>query len=150
MVTNRVLLVPVCSAIVWGLAALVTSQPSYAQAEEIRFFCGTDSRGRPATILRDPYSEDAFIIWVSETYSDIGYTPQRRCEETSWRFQIYYELGLLPYMTTGEVNGYPVVCVSMSVHGTCSGVLFMTVGDPDRVLQELLGVRDLGGYVIEQ
>ncbi|MBC6422743.1 MAG: hypothetical protein GDA43_17155 [Hormoscilla sp. SP5CHS1] len=69
------------------------------------------------------------------------------CEAVSARFQLYQEKGMLDNITTGRVDGYPVICVSEHLGDRCvAEVLFplKPSDDPVEVLQTILNVRDFG------
>ncbi|NEP57848.1 MAG: hypothetical protein F6K31_12625 [Symploca sp. SIO2G7] len=118
----------------------VTSQPS--QAQNTQFYCGV-STGVPTTIASTPRGNVPVIRWVSNYFSGSGYNPQSRCQEVSSRFQTYYNNGTLSYITTGIMNGLPVICVSSTNGGPCSGLLFtLKKGqNASRTLQQLFDVR---------
>lgn len=104
-----------------ALSAIATlSQPSSAQTKT--YFCDT-SDGVPTTVARNVTGRMIPVIrWTSNLGSE--YTPQRRCQEVSARFQNASEKGLLNYMTTGIMGGQKVVCASSEYGGPCSDLLF--------------------------
>ncbi len=116
---------------------------SSAFAGTTSFVCGS-SNGVPATMAQTPRGNVPVIKWVSNYFSDSGWTPQRRCQEVSRKFQAYYQNGTLNYLTTGEINGQPVVCVAQEKEGPCAGLLFTLKAEsnPGETLQRLLDVRD--------
>jgi hypothetical protein len=118
------------------------SQPSFAQSPT--FFCGT-SNGVPATIAHTSSGEVPMILWNSSDLSDSGDTPHKRCEEVSNRFQTYYKIGKLKYITTERRNGQLVVCVAQEENGPCSDEpLFALQSDqsnPKATLQRIFRIR---------
>ena len=54
----------------------------------------------------------------------VGWTPERRYQEVSARFQNYHSSGTLEYITTGRMNGLPVICVAKTDGGACAGLLY--------------------------
>jgi hypothetical protein len=119
---------------------LLSKQP--AQAQSTTFFCGA-SQGVPVTYASTPRGNVPIIRWQSNYFSDSGYTPERRCSEVSGRFQTYYSSGSLNFVTTGIMNGQPVVCVSSTSGGGCQGLL-LTLRPNDnasRVVQQLFDIR---------
>jgi Circadian oscillating protein COP23 len=127
-----------------GAIALGTSlfpeQPAHAQSTT--FFCGA-SQGVPVTYANTPRGNVPIIRWRSNYFSDSGYTPERRCDEVSGRFQTYYNSGSLNFITTGMMNGQPVVCVSATNGGGCQGLL-LTLRPNDnasQVVQQLFDIR---------
>lgn len=99
----------------------INTQPSHAQSTT--FFCGM-SNGVPATIAQTPRGNVSVIRWVSSYFSGAGYNPQTRCQEVSGRFEAYKNNGTLNYITTGIMNGQPVVCTRSTNGGGCNGLLF--------------------------
>ena len=81
--------------------------------------------GVPATVVQTKIGKQVPIIyWKSQTFSGSGWTPERRCQEVSARFQTYHSSGTLEYITTGRMNGLPVICVAQSDGGACEGLLY--------------------------
>jgi hypothetical protein len=81
--------------------------------------------GVPATVVQTKIGKQVPIIyWKSQTFSGSGWTPERRCQEVSARFQQYHSSGSLEYITTGRMNGLPVICVAQSDGGACAGLLY--------------------------
>ena len=74
------------------------------------------------------------------------YTPEKRCQIVSQRFQKAEEKGLLNYITSGVVNKQNVICATRRYGGPCQYLLFVLrdVDKPNDVLGALLGVASLG------
>lgn len=107
-----------------------------AKAGSLNFFCGT-AQGAPTTIVKHPRHGNLSIIrWTSNFGSNVGYTPQRRCNEVTNRFQKYHNQGQLKYLTTGKINGQQVICVTNTQGGNCQGLLY-TVKPNDKASQRL-------------
>lgn len=84
-----------------------------------------DANGVPATVVSTKSGKRVPIIyWKSTTFSGSGWTPTRRCQEVSARFQDYHQSGMLNFITTGRMNGLPVICVSKTNGGGCAGLLY--------------------------
>lgn len=84
-----------------------------------------NAEGIPATVVQTKTGKQVPIIyWKSQTFSDSGWTPERRCVEVSARFQEYHAAGTLEYITTGRMNGLPVICVAKTDGGACAGLLY--------------------------
>ena len=83
------------------------------------FICANDSSGVPTTMVRNNSGTFPVIRWTSDYFASSGYTPQRRCEEVTSRFNEYYQLGKLNYLTTGRRNGQNIVCVADRNQGPC-------------------------------
>ena len=83
------------------------------------------AEGVPATVVQTKTGKQVPIIyWKSQTFTGSGWTPERRCQEVSARFQQYHSLGTLEYITTGRMNGLPVICVAQTDGGACAGLLY--------------------------
>ncbi|WP_204105716.1 MULTISPECIES: COP23 domain-containing protein [Spirulina sp. CCY15215] len=107
-------------------AVSIAQAPSHAA--DVNFQCKVNvNTGLPTTYAVFPdNSHKPVVRWYSDYFSGSGYTPMRRCQEVSARFQNFYNSGRLDYITTGYINGQAVVCVA-SAHGRpCAGdtVLF--------------------------
>lgn len=129
-------------AIAFTTSATIT-QPGYAQ--NATYYCGT-SRGAPATFARTTRGDIPIIRWVS-TDLPPPLTAQQRCEEVSRRFQVYHDNGTLKYITTGQMDGQPAICVANRQGGDCTGLLFTLKpgSNPKRTLLRLLDRRGLAG-----
>ncbi|PMB00582.1 hypothetical protein CEN50_02630 [Fischerella thermalis CCMEE 5268] len=136
-----------------SIAALTLSstasitQPSHAQTS--KFFCGM-SRGVPATLVRTSRGNIPIIRWVDEAFPP-PWTPEKRCEEISSRFQRFYDNGTLNFLRAGKLRSQPVLCVASEKNGPClaNGVLVTLKPDrnPRETLQRLLDYRGGSGGV---
>ncbi|WP_293147341.1 MULTISPECIES: COP23 domain-containing protein [unclassified Microcoleus] len=134
------------AAIVLGTSG-VFSQPSQAQTRN-QFFCGI-SEGKPATIVRTAAKGPVpLIVWNNEAFSGSGWTPKRRCEDVSARFQRFNDNGQLRFMRAGTFNGQQVLCVDrVRGSGNCSSAeaIVLTVPRPNnanQILEEMLNTRN--------
>lgn len=102
------------------------------------FLCATDD-GVPATIARTPEGDTPLIRWKSEFFNKWGWTPQKRCEEVSEKFQRFKDSGELNTLSTGEIDGVPVLCVTTTAGGNCGEFLFTLEPneDPETILKRL-------------
>ena len=117
------------------------------EVEAKRFFCGEDS-GVPTTIgTTDSGKKVPVIRWTSKTFDAVGWTQDKRCDAVSERFELYREQGRLKYLTTGRMNGQPVICTTDSDKGACDGLVYTLKPnqDPTETLKALLEVKDLEG-----
>lgn len=89
------------------------------QINNRQFYCGM-SQGYPATIVRTVRGPMPIIIWTNEDYIASGWSPERRCKEISYRFERFNRSGQLKYVTTGTVDGQPVICSAISTKSSCS------------------------------
>jgi len=133
-----------------AVLALVLGATTPSKAQEQQFFCGTDYNYRydttvPATIARTTRGNVPMIQWVSYWASNSGWTPQRRCQAIANRFQRYYDNGMLKYMRTGIVNGYPVICIGSSTGGSCRArdvlVTLKWGSNPAFILEQMTDLR---------
>jgi hypothetical protein len=125
----------------FAIGATVTfSQPSHTQ-ERDRFFCRI-SNGQPTTMIRNTWGPTPMIHWVN---SFPNWTPARRCEDVSTRFQRFYRNGTLKYLKGGWYNNQPVLCVAAYKGGDCFDVLVTLKpgSDPEETLRLLINYKDL-------
>lgn len=117
------------AALTLGAIAIGTvtafNQPSYAQGTT--FFCGVSSDGTPTTFASTRRGTVQVVRWNSEFFSDSGYTPERRCQEVSSRFQNHYNRGQLNFLTAGYLNGQPAICAGNSNPPCTSDKLLFTL-----------------------
>ena len=114
-------------------------------AQSVAFICGVNRDGVPTPFAQEttnggiPKSKSV-IRWVSDFGDKVNYTPQKRCEEVSNRFQDYSNQGLLDYITTGKENGLDTICVKDKEHGRpCLLLWTLKPGtNPKLVLHQLL------------
>lgn len=129
-----------CTALL-GAGAVLQAAPARAAATS--FSCGS-SNGVPTTIARtDDGRSVPMIRWTSNAFDGSGWTPERRCQEVSQRFESYRQQGRLAYITTGRINSLPVICTAASDGGACDGLLYtLKPGqDPTLALRRLFDVR---------
>lgn len=104
--------------------------------------------GVPATVVSTKTGKQVPIIyWKSTAFSGSGWSPTRRCQEVSARFQDYHQAGTLEYITTGRMNGLPVICVSKTDGGGCAGLLYTLKPGQNATstLQKLFDIRNKPG-----
>ena len=125
-----------------GLIQLDHGKQSASAQEATRFTC-ENHQGIPITVAKTPTKDVPIIRWVSDHFAGAGYTPEKRCQEVSLRFQSYYDQGLIRFMTTGRMNSQSVVCVTSQEQGPCQGLLFTLKpeSNPNKTLLELMAVR---------
>jgi hypothetical protein len=124
-------------------ACLVGLTSAVRSASARGFVCGA-SNGSPATLaITKDGNQVPVIRWTSATFNDAGWSPQRRCEEVSDRFSKYLMEGRLNYITTGRMNGLPVICTARTGGGGCDGLLYtLKPGqDASATLRSLLEIR---------
>ncbi len=138
-----------CSLALSAIASF--AQPSIAQNRN-QYFCGT-SNGQPTTFVRTARGIIPLIRWTNKSFRD-PWTPVRRCEEVSNRFQRFYNNGTLKYIRAGKLNRQPVLCVAGYKGGAClpNGLLVtLKPGtNPHNTLKSMLDLRALAaGQAIE-
>lgn len=124
-----------------GVSSLLSPVPARAGAAS--FSCSI-SNGAPATMVETSDGRRVPLIrWTSSTFDGAGWTPARRCQEVSLRFETLRQQGRLNYLTTGRMNGLPVICTAKQAGAACDGLLYtLKPGqDPTTTLTRLLDVR---------
>lgn len=102
------------------------------------------------TVMYYPESQpDEAYPWAIPTQLGGGWTPERRCDEITARFESYRQDGLLE-LTTGVENGYDTICVTTQLDPTdCRIVLTVPPGQDPQLTRDLifdnLLVADDGG-----
>jgi hypothetical protein len=129
------------AGVIFAIIPLMLSacQPAVTLPRGTDYSCNLDENP-PVTIARTSRGDIPVIQWKSTTFVASGYTPENRCMEVSERFQTYYQSGLLHHLTTGEMNQLPVICVTRTKGGDCSGLLITLEPDdnPEQVFNDLV------------
>ena len=121
------------------------------QPNQVTFLCQeifdpASGKKVPATIAWVPERQGhvRFIGWKSEYFAKGGWTPQKRCQEVSKKFQEFQESGRLENLTTGKNNGYSVVCAVANNEQSCNGnnqlFTLKNNSDPGLVLEQLVNI----------
>ncbi len=109
-----------------------------------QYFKCISERGVPTTAaVMSSGKQVPMIRWVSDTFTDSGWSPERRCQEVSERFTRLNDQGMLRYMTTGIMNGMNVICTTLNRGDRCNSLLYtLKPGqNPTRTLKGLFNVR---------
>ncbi|NEP77658.1 MAG: hypothetical protein F6K39_05425 [Okeania sp. SIO3B3] len=116
------------------------SQPSFAQKGKTVFFCGKSSTGTPTTYGRTASGKRIPIISWQKPWSN-EFTPEKRCQIVSQKFQKAEEEGVLNYFTSGVASNSNVVCATRRYGGPCDMVLFTLRKEdkPHEVTEALFG-----------
>lgn len=125
------------------LAPFLSIQPVEAGVSARGFMCGSAS-GSPATnVVTGDGRQVPVIRWTSSVFTDAGWSQQRRCQEVSERFDGFLKQGRLSYITTGRMNGQPVICTARNNGSACDGLLFTLKPGQDATatLKNLLEIR---------
>ena len=144
----------ILSVIALAVASNATfTQLSNAQSNQnSKFVCGM-SRGVPATLVRTSRGNIPIIRWVDTAFPQ-PWTPERRCEEISSRFQRFYDNGTLDYLRAGKVSNQSVLCVAGERGGSClPGGILVTLKpgtSPQETLDRIMDYRGRSsGGIIE-
>ena len=116
--------------------------------EDTRFTCELVDGEYTVTYFPESQPNQGYP-WAIPSELGGGWTPQKRCNEITARFESYRQDGLLE-LTTGEENGYDTICVTTQVDPTdCRIVLTVPPGQDPQLTRDLifdnLIVADDGG-----
>ncbi len=138
------------AGVIFAIIPLMLSacQPAVTLPRGTDYSCNLDE-DTPVTIARTSRGDKPIIRWKSNFFISSGYTPEKRCMEVSERLQTYYQSGLLHHITTGVMNQEPVICVTRTKGGDCSGLL-ITLEPGDNPEQVLKGLLDSEAVTIER
>jgi hypothetical protein len=107
--------------------------------------------GKPNTVVNTPRGTISLIVWQSGFFSTSGWTPERRCQEVSKRFQQHENTGELRYISTGTLNGYNIICVAEKIESSTGSPSYLCQNhgiiltlenkdDPNKVMRELFNL----------
>lgn len=146
----------------WLISSLIASialsplLSSRISAQPKNTYSCVNYQGKPTTVVDTPRGKIQLIVWESDYFRDSGWSPQKRCQEVTKRFQEFSDKGILKFVTTGRMNKYPVICVGRQVPGggyQCqSDGLLITLqmnDNPDKVLRDLFtNAAKVGGIPV--
>lgn len=138
-----------------NLASLQIETEAQAQTSDLsetKFICKPSydpetQQPVPTTYAWQPHKKIPIVRWTSTLGSKEEWTPQKRCEEVSSRFQEAHDNGSLEYLTHGTINAQAVICTARSLGEDCD-TLILTLRSQDNTeetLEQLSNV--LLGYV---
>ncbi|MBE9221072.1 hypothetical protein IQ215_00015 [Cyanobacterium stanieri LEGE 03274] len=142
-------------AILSGLSLGSLSQHNPAQAQNRNLYRCVMKNDAPTTVVDTPRGRIDLIVWKNELPG--GWSPVRRCQEITKRFQTFSDRGALRYVTSGRLNNQPVICVAENRPGvgiSCrNDGLLLTLAqneNPQRVMEQLFDIsaRVRGGNPI--
>lgn len=84
------------------LSSLFMLSTAKAETKFSNSYSCIEHEGSPTTIVKTQRGVIQFIVWKSEFFSNSDWTPQRRCEEVSKRFQRFYDEGILRLLPMGQ------------------------------------------------
>lgn len=109
------------------------------QNRELSFICrpGHDQQSNQeqyTTYAWTSKGKQAVVRWVKDWNNNSTWTPQKRCEVVSSKFQEAYDNGSLKYIANGWQNNQPVICTARQTGGNCVTTL-MTLRPEDDPIQ---------------
>ncbi len=140
-------------------AFIFTLSPGFSQSilgfnnqKQVNFFCHdffdrASGEKIPTTVAWVPERQGhvRFISWKSEYFAKSGWTPQKRCQEVSRKFQNFFDSGKLNYLTAGTNNGLSVIC-AVQINEKCNGenqlFTLKTGNDNQLVLVQLMNILE--------
>ena len=93
-----------------------SSTSTVSEKSETKFVCQKEkdlASGKyiPTTYASNLQNKKAIVLWKTDYFKASGYDPQKRCEESSPRFDAAYQDGRLSnYLTSGNLKKERVIC----------------------------------------
>jgi len=138
-----------------AVSAIATFANSTPAAPKTTFECQTIGN-TPVTVAKsDKWGGETrqFIRWVSDFGSEVGYTPQQRCDEVTGRLTKYFSVGG-QYITHGVINNHNVICLTDKKGNGCNDLLYTLPSnrDPKVTLEDLfkLNSRNFAGRPLRE
>lgn len=116
--------------------------PDQPVKPRIRYECKNEI-DKLSTVAHTERGTIELIVWES-TYFGSNWTPAKRCQAVTQRFQQFSDQRLLRYVSTGNMNSYNVICISEQAGQCIDQGLLLTLehGDrPTQVLRQLFNYR---------
>lgn len=83
------------------------------QADSTRnIYSCINQQGKPMTVVDTIRGRIKLIVWESDYFRASGWTPEKRCQEVTQRFQKFSDEKMLRFIANGTLQKYPVLCVS--------------------------------------
>lgn len=96
------------------------SNGQISQQSKITFTCQSNIDNVPTIYVITEKGIKSMLRFKSHYFSSAGYTPIKRCVETSSRLQKLYNEGRLNYISTGYVDNIPAICGFAETDEMCS------------------------------
>lgn len=116
------------------------ASPRFEIDKQVTITCSTSNR-IPITVVRTSKSDIPIIIWKSNTFTGSGWTPEKRCQEVSQRFENLRYKNSINYITSGVINEQSVICAVKAKNEPCTseGLLFTLEkdADPQKILKQM-------------
>lgn len=117
-------------------------KPEEAIKAKIRYECKSEPN-KLSTVAHTERGMIELIVWESN-YFGSQWSPEKRCEAVTQRFQNFSDQKLLRFVSTGRFNNYNVICVSEKA-GDCidQGLLLTLEGkdQPTQILRQLFNYK---------
>jgi hypothetical protein len=97
----------------------ITNQTE-AQTKFRNIYTCIQNQGKPTTVVDTKRGRIQLIVWESKSFinpKNPYWTPQRRCEAVTKRFQNFSDSGNLRLISHGILNRYPIICVAENKPG---------------------------------
>lgn len=114
---------------------------------EVQFICAESfdsesGKSLPTTFAWTPRGKIAVVRWETEAFLNAGFSPEKRCNDVSPRFQEAYNNDTLGLITNGQMDSQSVICTSDRAGGDCN-TLLMTLRPEDDSLRVLNSLRQV-------
>ena len=98
-----------------------------------------ENEGVPTTFIKIAQEKRAVIRWLNDLGKEAGYTPERRCQEVTARFNLWGKQQR-QYVNYGIMNNQPVLCATDKPKGGCISLLYTLKpgDDPKKTLNDFL------------
>lgn len=116
--------------------------PDQPAKPKIRYECKNEAN-KLSTVAHTERGTIELIVWESN-YFGTNWTPAKRCETVTQRFQQFSDQRLLRFVSTGSMNNYNVICISEQAGQCLDQGLLITLERQDRptqVLRQLFNYR---------
>ena len=115
--------------------------PDQPAKSNIRYECNNEADNL-STVAHTERGVIELIVWESH-YFGSNWSPAKRCEAVSQRFQQFSDQRSLRFVSTGNLNNYNVICISEKAGNCIDQGLLLTLEQQDKPTQVL---RDLFNY----
>ena len=115
--------------------------PDQPVKSKIRYECKSEVN-QLSTVAHTERGVIELIVWESN-YFGSNWSPAKRCETVSQRFQQFSDQQLLQFVSTGSLNNYDVICISEKSGNCLKQGLLLTLEQNDKPTRVL---RDLFNY----
>lgn len=116
--------------------------PDQPVKPRIRYECKNEA-DKLSTVAHTERGMIELIVWESNFFGTT-WTPAKRCETVTQRFQQFSDQRLLKFVSTGSMNNYQVICISEQAGQCLDQGLLITLepkDKPTRVLRQLFNYR---------